>query len=101
MLAVSPKPAPRREAEASVYVVLNPAVLKALPKNPKGDPLEVARMAGIMTAKRTAELIPMCHPWPLWHVVVALRVGENSVAIAEKVSITGGTAAASGSIRFA
>ena len=50
------KSATRREAEASAFVVLKPAVLKALPKNPKGDPLEVARLAGIMAAKRTADL---------------------------------------------
>ena len=55
-------PRRKREAEASAFVAMKPAVLAALPKNPKGDPLEVARIAGIMAAKRTAELIPMCHP---------------------------------------
>ena len=73
MVDVSAKTATRREAEASAYVVLKPAVLKALPKNPKGDPLEVARLAGIMAAKKTADLIPMCHPLPLAHVDVSLR----------------------------
>jgi cyclic pyranopterin phosphate synthase len=67
---------------------LQPKVLKALPKNPKGDPLEVARLAGIMAAKRTADLIPMCHPLPLAHVDVQMRLCENGVAIASKVSTT-------------
>jgi cyclic pyranopterin phosphate synthase len=86
MVDVSAKAATRREAEASAYVVLKPAVLKALPKNPKGDPLEVARLAGIMAAKRTADLIPMCHPVPLTHVDVNMRLCENGVAITSKVS---------------
>src|SRR5262249_3417594 len=64
MVDVSDKAQSKREAEASGFVVLKPEVLKALPHNPKGDPLEVARLAGIMAAKRTAELIPMCHPLP-------------------------------------
>src|SRR5437762_7673670 len=85
MVDVSSKIATRREAEASAYVVLKPAVLKALPKNPKGDPLEVARLAGIMAAKRTADLIPMCHPLPLSHVDVTMRLCENGVAITSKV----------------
>ena len=88
MVDVSSKIATRREAEASAYVVLKPAVLKALPKNPKGDPLEVARLAGIMAAKKTADLIPMCHPLPLTHVDVNMRLCENGVAITSRVSTT-------------
>ena len=88
MVDVSSKTATHREAEASAYVVLKPAVLKALPKNPKGDPLEVARLAGIMAAKKTADLIPMCHPLPLTHVDVNMRLCENGVAITSKVSTT-------------
>ena len=88
MVDVSAKTATRREAEASAYVVLKPAVLKALPKNPKGDPLEVARLAGIMAAKKTADLIPMCHPLPLTHVDVNMRLCENGVAITSKVTTT-------------
>jgi len=72
-------------------VVLKPKVLKALPKNPKGDPLEVARLAGIMAAKRTADLIPMCHPLPLAHVDVRIRLCENGVSIASRVSTTAAT----------
>src|SRR5271165_2894543 len=91
MVDVSAKPATRREAEASAFVLLKPAVLKALPKNPKGDPLEVARLAGIMAAKRTAELIPMCHPLPLSHIDVTMRLCENGVAITSQVSTTAAT----------
>jgi cyclic pyranopterin phosphate synthase len=88
MVDVSAKSATRREARASAFVTLKPAVLRALPKNPKGDPLEVARLAGIMAAKRTAELIPMCHPLPLSHVDVTLRLCENGVSINSKVITT-------------
>jgi cyclic pyranopterin phosphate synthase len=88
MVDVSTKTATKRQARASAFVVLKPAVLKALPKNPKGDPLEVARLAGIMAAKRTADLIPMCHPLPLSHVAVELRLCENGVAITSKVATT-------------
>jgi cyclic pyranopterin phosphate synthase len=88
MVDVSAKSPTKREAEASAFVVLKPKVLKALPKNPKGDPLEVARLAGIMAAKRTADLIPMCHPLPLSHVDVQMRLCENGVAIASKVTTT-------------
>ena len=88
MVDVSAKSPTKREAEASAFVVLKPKVLKVLPKNPKGNPLEVARLAGIMAAKRTADLIPMCHPLPLSHVDVEMRVCENGVAIASRVSTT-------------
>jgi cyclic pyranopterin phosphate synthase len=91
MVDVSGKTATRREAEASAFVAINPDVLAALPKNPKGDPLEVARIAGIMAAKRTAELIPMCHPLPLALVDVDLRLCENGVAITSKVVTTAET----------
>ena len=88
MVDVSAKEPTRREAEASAFVTLKPAVLKALPKNTKGDPLEVARLAGIMAAKRTSDLIPMCHPLPLAHVDVRMRLCENGVAITSKVTTT-------------
>src|SRR5579863_6632495 len=91
MVDVSAKSPSKREAEASAFVVLSPAVLKALPKNPKGDPLEVARLAGIMAAKRTADLIPMCHPLHLAHVDVRMRLCENGVAIASTVTTTATT----------
>lgn len=91
MVDVSAKPATRREAEASAFVAINPKVLAALPANPKGDPLEVARLAGIMAAKRTAELIPLCHPLPLAMIDVDLRVCENGVEITSKVATTAET----------
>jgi cyclic pyranopterin monophosphate synthase len=91
MVDVSGKSPSRREAEASAFVAMKPAVLAALPKNPKGDPLEVARIAGIMAAKRTSELIPMCHPLPLSHIDVDLRLCENGVAITTKVATTAHT----------
>ncbi len=91
MVDVSGKAATRREARASAFVLMPPAVLKALPKNPKGDPLEVARLAGIMAAKRTSELIPMCHALPLSHVDVEMSLCENGVAITTRVATTAET----------
>ena len=91
MVDVSGKAATRREAEASAFVQMKPAVLRALPKNPKGDPFEVARLAGIMAAKRTADLIPMCHTLPLAHVAVDMRLCENGVAITTQVVTTAET----------
>ncbi len=88
MVDVSEKRPTRRAAEASAFVRMSARVLKALPKNPKGDPLEVARFAGIAAAKRTAELIPMCHPLPLSHIDVHTKVCENGVAIASRVTTT-------------
>jgi cyclic pyranopterin monophosphate synthase len=91
MVDVSEKARTTREAEASAFVAMTSDVVRALPQNPKGDPLEVARTAGIMAAKRTAELIPMCHPVPLSHIAVTLRLRENGVAIATKVKTTAET----------
>ncbi len=91
MVDVSGKKKSARAAEASALVLMSREVLRALPANPKGDPLEVARTAGIMAAKRTSELIPMCHPVPLTHIAVTLRVCENGVAIHSKVKTTAET----------
>jgi cyclic pyranopterin monophosphate synthase len=91
MVDVSSKAATHREAEASAFVEMPSSVLEALPQNPKGDPLEVARVAGIMAAKKTPELIPLCHPLPLAHVDVAMRLCENGVAITTKVNTTAET----------
>ena len=81
MVDVSAKTSTRREAVASAFVELNDAVLAALPKNPKGNPLDVARFAGIQAAKRTSELIPMCHPLQLSFVDVSAEVAAGGVAI--------------------
>jgi len=91
MVDVSAKAESRREAEASALVKMRPEVLQALPQNPKGDPLEIARMAGIMAAKRTPELIPMCHPLMLSHVDVAVCLCETGVSITSKVVTTAAT----------
>jgi cyclic pyranopterin phosphate synthase len=91
MVDVSAKSATAREAEASAFVAMKPEVLKALGNNPKGDPLEVARLAGIMAAKKTAELIPLCHPLPLSHIDVELRQCENGIAISSTVRTTAET----------
>ncbi len=85
MVDVSRKAPTRRVAEASAFVKMSPRVLQALPRNPKGNPLEVARFAGIAAAKRTSELVPMCHPLPLAHVDVGTRLCENGVAISTRV----------------
>jgi cyclic pyranopterin monophosphate synthase len=91
MVDVSAKAETRREAEASAFVAMSPAVLRELPQNPKGDPFEVARIAGIGAAKRTAELVPMCHTLPLSHVDVRLELCENGVSIRSKVATTAAT----------
>jgi cyclic pyranopterin monophosphate synthase len=91
MVDVSEKPTTKREAEASAFVVMSAEVLAALPQNPKGNPLEIARIAGINAAKRTADLIPMCHPLPLSHIDVSAELCENGVAIASRVTTTAQT----------
>lgn len=91
MVDVSEKTATRREAEAAAFVEMSAEVLRALPDNPKGNPLEVARFAGISAAKRTSELIPMCHPLPLSFVDVTTEVCENGVKISSKAATTAQT----------
>ena len=81
MVDVSGKQPSVREAEASAFVAMSAEVLRALPQNPKGDPLEVARIAGIQAAKRTSELIPMCHPIPLSKIDVQAKVERDGIAI--------------------
>lgn len=81
MVDVSAKHPSVREAEASAFVEMSPKVIRALPQNPKGNPLEVARIAGIQAAKRTSELIPMCHPIPLTKVDVTMEMKRDGVAI--------------------
>ena len=91
MVDVGDKPMTRREAEASAFVALSPAVLAALPRNPKGDPLEIARFAGIQAAKRTWELIPMCHMLALSSVDVIVTVEPEGVAIRARAATTAQT----------
>jgi len=91
MVDVSAKAPTRREAEASAFVVLSAEVLAALPDNPKGNPLEVARFAGIQAAKRTSELIPMCHLLPLSFIDVTTEITPEGIAIRSKAATTGPT----------
>jgi len=91
MVDVGAKAATRREAVAGAFVELNESVLAALPKNPKGNPLEVARFAGIQAAKKTSELIPMCHPLALSFVDVTAQVVAGGVAIRATAATVAGT----------
>jgi cyclic pyranopterin phosphate synthase len=91
MVDVSAKQPTKRTATASAFIELSAAVLKALPSNPKGDPLQVARIAGIQAAKRTADLIPMCHPLALSHVNVQTEIVHDGVRITATVATTGPT----------
>ncbi len=91
MVDVSDKTATKREAEATAMVEMAAEVLAALPSNPKGNPLEVARFAGIQAAKRTAELIPMCHPLPLTFVDVVTEIRPAGVFIRATAATTGPT----------
>jgi cyclic pyranopterin phosphate synthase len=91
MVDVSAKAANRREAVAGAFVELSAAVLEALPQNPKGNPLEVARFAGIQAAKQTANLIPMCHPLALSFVDVQVKVVEGGVLIEATAATVAGT----------
>lgn len=91
MVDVSGKQPTRRTATATAFVDLSPQVIAALPQNPKGNPLEVARFAGIQAAKRTSELIPMCHPLPLTHVDVQAEIEGTGVRITATVATVGVT----------
>src|SRR5213082_1842547 len=88
MVDVSAKAVSARTAVAQGFVKMKPAVVQAVRrlKNPKGDPLEVARIAGIAAAKRTAEWIPLCHPLPLTHIDVTARLCKNGVEVRSTVT---------------
>jgi cyclic pyranopterin phosphate synthase len=91
MVDVSAKPETRRTARAQAFVRMRPEVLRALPGNPKGDPLEIARIAGIAAAKKTADLIPLCHPLMLSHADVEVRVEDLGVRIVASAATTAQT----------
>jgi cyclic pyranopterin phosphate synthase len=91
MVDVSAKPDTLREARASVRVKMGADALRAARRNPKGNPLEIARVAGIAAAKRTAELIPLCHPLLLSHIDVQANFCKNGVEITSSVRTTGPT----------
>ncbi len=93
MVNVTAKPATERTASAHAFVRMEPATVAGLRrrKSPKGDPLEIARIAGITAAKRTAELIPLCHPLALTHVDVRAKLCQNGIDIVAEATATGPT----------
>jgi len=91
MVDVSAKQETRRTARAHAFVRMGPEVLAKLPANPKGNPLEIARIAGIAAAKRTAELIPLCHPLMLTHADVEVTVEAEGVRIVATATTTAQT----------
>jgi cyclic pyranopterin phosphate synthase len=91
MVDVSEKPLTRREARAHAFVKIAPKVLRKLPENPKGNPLQIARIAGIAAAKRTWELIPLCHPLMLSHADVDVTVEKKGVRIVASAATTAQT----------
>jgi cyclic pyranopterin phosphate synthase len=93
MVDVTAKPATSRTAVAHAFVRMKRTTLKALRgcKSPKGHPLEIARIAGITAAKRTAELIPLCHPLSLTHVDVRTKLCKNGIELIAETTATGPT----------
>jgi cyclic pyranopterin phosphate synthase len=91
MVDTSGKRPTKRTARAHAFVAMPAEVIRELPLNPKGNPLEVARIAGISGAKRTSELIPLCHPIPLTHVDVQVAVEAGGVSIETSASTTAET----------
>jgi len=93
MVDVTSKPATRRTAIARAFVRMQRSTVASVRrlKSPKGDPLEIARIAGITAAKRTAELIPLCHPLALTHVDVSAKLCQNGIEITSRVTATGPT----------
>jgi len=91
MVDVSAKPETHRQAVAGVLVKMKPQTLKKVRSNPKGDPLEISRVAGIAAAKRTADLIPLCHPLLISHIDVRTEFCKNGISITATVRSIGST----------
>ncbi len=91
MVDVSAKPDTKRSARAQAFVRIAPDVLARLPQNPKGNPLEIARIAGIAAAKKTSELIPLCHPLMLSHADVEATIEKDGVRITASAATTAQT----------
>ena len=93
MVDVSSKAVTTRTAVAHAFVRMAPRVVKAVRslKNPKGNPLEIARIAGIAAAKRTSEWIPLCHPLPITHIDVIPRLCKDGVEVHSRVTATSQT----------
>ena len=86
MVDISAKTTTKRTATAHAFVTMSPEVLAALPDNKKGDPLQIARIAGISAAKKTAELIPLCHQIPLTHVSLEFEIKPEGIEIAARAA---------------
>jgi len=91
MVDVSTKPETKRVARAHAFVAMSGEVMAKLGENPKGNPLEIARIAGIAAAKRTSELIPLCHPVMLTHVDVETSIEKDGVRIVTSAATTAQT----------
>lgn len=91
MVDVSSKAETKRTARAHAFVRIRPEVLARLPDNPKGNPLEIARIAGVMAAKKTAELIPLCHPLLISHADLDVTIEAEGVRIVSTITISGPT----------
>ena len=91
MVDVGDKPLSRRRAVARAVLRVAPETASRLGSLPKGDAIAVAKVAGIMAAKRTSELIPLCHPLPLSHVGVEIEVGDEQVEIVAAAETTAQT----------
>ncbi len=91
MVDVSEKAVTKRSATARAFVSMKAATLRALPDNKKGNPLEIARIAGITAAKRTSDLIPLCHQLPLSHVDVQCQIQNEGIEIISTASTTAQT----------
>jgi cyclic pyranopterin monophosphate synthase len=93
MVDVTAKRATSRTATAHAFVTMHPGTVASLRglKSPKGDPFEIARIAGITAAKRTWELIPLCHPLSLTHVDVRANLCKNGIEITSEATATGPT----------
>lgn len=91
MVDVSAKEKTDRRAVAGVLVKMNARTVREVRRNPKGDPLEIARVAGIAAAKRTAGLIPLCHPLLLTHIDVRAEMCKNGVRITSAIRSMGPT----------
>jgi cyclic pyranopterin phosphate synthase len=93
MVDVTEKPATSRSARAHAFIRMKRTTVASIRriKNPKGSPLEIARIAGITAAKRTAELIPLCHPLALTHIDVSAKLCQNGIDITSEATATGPT----------
>lgn len=91
MVDVNNKAETRRTARAHAFVRMNPNVIEALPSNPKGNPLEVARVAGVLAAKRTSDLIPLCHSLPLSHADVQTMIEPDGIRVIASAATTAQT----------